>query len=598
MANNFIKQYVADKRTGANLVGIHVDTQSPYSLDRGTGGAMLSAIEEIAKRADEAKIKNEKMNLLLDTEEKNIQFEKEVLSNPLVYRDQKLYEEALNQFQQIRIEKEKMIAKSDYLTLEEKKLMVKRMKNNDDLFLKGIISERSSIAIQQQTNDLLANMDRKVAIASGLDINDIGGAEQSIEDLTELVDDFQGLTKISDTEATALLSKKVMEIETNKINNFTSKIVASNSLSIEQKRAKLNNLLNNNINDAVLDKIAEGYATQIKYTQSDEDYLNNKEYFKANLKSVYEEARTRVNQHLNYLKVDRDVDGERAKKEELKRINDLNEAYNSNSYTKILKAKTGMTHQWQDILNLESVAITSNNPFISPAYDLYGMGLKEINENKMYIKDFIPKEKMDEYNGQIEARMKDLKQSRFDATYEVLGGVIKDLPTEVGEAFLNSFASQNGEYQQNEYKIMIDGIKDPTNEKFIQARKFNALLNQSGKITSTGLSMAMQVPEITRLANKVMEKSKNKITLPIAYQTITQLYVGTNAITRTVPITKLPSDANYDDFLKEVLTSKNKEIKNQLIKSFGSEDEMIDTIVDLKEDRKILYPAPLIGGNN
>ena len=598
MANNFIKQYVADKRTGANLVGIHVDTQSPYSLDRGTGGAMLSAIEEIAKRADEAKIKNEKMNLLLDTEEKNIQFEKEVLSNPLVYRDQKLYEEALNQFQQIRIEKEKMIAKSDYLTLEEKKLMVKRMKNNDDLFLKGIISERSSIAIQQQTNDLLANMDRKVAIASGLDINDIGGAEQSIEDLTELVDEFQGLTKISDTEATALLSKKVMEIETNKINNFTSKIVASNSLSIEQKRAKLNNLLNNNINDAVLDKIAEGYATQIKYTQSDEDYLNNKEYFKANLKSVYEEARARVNQHLNYLKVDRDIDGERAKKEELKRRNELNEAYNSNSYTKIIEAKTGRVPQWQEILNLESVAITSNNPFISPAYDLYGMGLKEINENKMYIKDFIPKATMDQYKNQIETRIKDLKQSRFDATYEVLSGVIKDLPAEVGEAFINSFSAQNAVYQQNEYKIMVDGMKNPLNEKFMQARKFNALLSKSGKITSTGLSMAMQVPEISRIANKIVERSKNKISLPVAFEVTAQLYVGANTITRTVPITDMPSDKNYDDFLKEVFTSKNGEIKNQLKIELGEEDEMIDTIIELKGDRKILYPAPLIGGNN
>lgn len=598
MANNFLKKYISDKRTGANLVGINVNTQDPYSLDKGAGAMIFSTVEKIAKRIEETQIENEKANLLLDSEEKNIEFQKKVLSNPLVYKDQKLYEDALKKFETIREEKLGKIISSEYLTREEKQIMAKRMRNNDENFLKNIIAQRSMVYIEQQMNELSANIDRKVAIASEIDIDDIEGTEQSIKDLTKLVDEFQGTTKISDTEATALLSKKVMEIEANKLNKYTSKIVTSNSLSIEQKIAKLNNLLNNNINDAVLDKIAEGYATQIKYTQNDEDYLNNKEYFKANLKSVYEEARTRVNQHLNYLKVDRDVDGERAKKEELKRINDLNEAYNSNSYTKILKAKTGMAHQWQDILNLESVAITSNNPFISPAYDLYGMGLKEINENKMYIKDFIPKVKMDEYNEQIEARMNDLKQSRFDATYEVLGGIIKDLPTEVGEAFLNSFASQNGEYQQNEYKIMIDGIKDPTNEKFIQAKKFNALLNQSGKITSTGLSMAMQVPEITRLANKVMEKSKNKITLPVAYQTITQLYVGTNAITRTVPITKLPSDANYDDFLKEVLTSKNKEIKNQLIKSFGSEDEMIDTIVDLKEDRKILYPAPLIGGNN
>lgn len=349
MANNFIKQYVADKRTGANLVGIHVDTQSQYLLDRGSGAAMLSALEEIGKKADEAKIQNEKQNLLLSAEEQDLQFKKEVLSDPLLYKDEEKYRNALTQFETIRREKESRILKSEYLTPDEKKLMARRIRNNDELTLVDMMSKRNGVVIEKQVDDIIANMDRRVAISSDLSLNDVKGAELAIQDFTDMADNLQKLTGMTDSEVSLLVSERVMRMEEGRFNKAINEIVNS-SMNLDQKRAKINNLLSVVKNDNLLTKMAESYASQIKYSKTDEEFKTSVEFFKSRINDVYENVKIFSTRELTRMELNTKAK-ERNIKQLLNTENKIRRYIKSGDSYKLAKELTGIEYTTDEMVN-------------------------------------------------------------------------------------------------------------------------------------------------------------------------------------------------------------------------------------------------------
>lgn len=349
MANNFIKQYVADKRTGANLVGIHVDTQSQYLLDRGSGAAMLSALEEIGKKADEAKIQNEKQNLLLSAEEQDLQFKKEVLSDPLLYKDEERYRNALSQFETIRKEKESRILKSEYLTHDEKKLMARRIRNNDELTLVDMMSKRNGVVIEKQVDDIIANMDRRVAISSALSLNDVKGAELAIQDFTYMADNLQKLTGMTDSEVSLLVSERVMRMEEGRFNKAINEIVNS-SMNLDQKRAKINNLLSVVKNDNLLTKMAESYASQIKYSKTDEEFKTSVEFFKSRINDVYENVKNFSTRELTRMELNTKAK-ERNVKQLLNTENKIRRYIKSGDSYKLAKELTGIEYTTDEMVN-------------------------------------------------------------------------------------------------------------------------------------------------------------------------------------------------------------------------------------------------------
>jgi hypothetical protein len=349
MANNFIKQYVADKRTGANLVGIHVDTQSQYLLDRGSGAAMLSALEEIGKKADEAKIQNEKQNLLLSAEEQDLQFKKEVLSDPLLYKDEERYRNALTQFETIRREKESRILKSEYLTADEKKLMARRIRNNDELTLVDMMSKRNGVVIEKQVDDIIANMDRRVAISSDLSLNDVKGAELAIQDFTDMADNLQKLTGMTDSEVSLLVSERVMRMEEGRFNKAINEIVNS-SMNLNQKRAKINNLLSVVKNDNLLTKMAESYASQIKYSKTDEEFKTSVEFFKSRINDVYDNVKNFSTRELTKMELNTKAK-ERNIKQLLNTENKIRRYIKSGDSYKLAKELTGIEYTTDEMVN-------------------------------------------------------------------------------------------------------------------------------------------------------------------------------------------------------------------------------------------------------
>ena len=349
MANNFLQKYVADKRTGANLVGIHVDTQSQYLLDRGSGAAMLSALEEIGKKADEAKIQNEKQNLLLSAEEQDLQFKKEVLSDPLLYKDEEKYRNALTQFETIRREKESRILKSEYLTADEKKLMARRIRNNDELTLVDMMSKRNGVVIEKQVDDIIANMDRRVAISSDLSLNDVKGAELAIQDFTDMADNLQKLTGMTDSEVSLLVSERVMRMEEGRFNKAINEIVNS-SMNLEQKRAKINNLLSVVKNDNLLTKMAESYASQIKYSKTDEEFKTSVEFFKSRINDVYENVKNFSTRELTRMELNTKAK-ERNVKQLLNTENKIRRYIKSGDSYKLAKELTGIEYTTDEMVN-------------------------------------------------------------------------------------------------------------------------------------------------------------------------------------------------------------------------------------------------------
>lgn len=349
MANNFLQKYVADKRTGANLVGIHVDTQSQYLLDRGSGAAMLSALEEIGKKADEAKIQNEKQNLLLSAEEQDLQFKKEVLSDPLLYKDEEKYRNALSQFETIRREKESRILKSEYLTPDEKKLMARRIRNNDELTLVDMMSKRNGVVIEKQVDDIIANMDRRVAISSDLSLNDVKGAELAVQDFTDMADNLQKLTGMTDSEVSLLVSERVMRMEEGRFNKAINEIVNS-SMNLDQKRAKINNLLSVVKNDNLLTKMAESYASQIKYSKTDEEFKTSVEFFKSRINDVYDNVKNFSTRELTRMELNTKAK-ERNVKQLLNTENKIRRYIKSGDSYKLAKELTGIEYTTDEMVN-------------------------------------------------------------------------------------------------------------------------------------------------------------------------------------------------------------------------------------------------------
>lgn len=605
MANDMLKKYVAEKRTGANLVGIQVDTQNAYLLDRGTGPMMLNALEEIAKKADIARIENEKQNLLLEAEETDLKFKKERLSDPLVYSDDEKYYGAMSDFNNLRKKKEALIAKSSFLTLEQKKQMIGRLKNNDELTLIGMMEKRNGVVIQKQVDDIIANTERKVAIAGQLSVNDVGGKEQAVQDITDMAENLKNLVGWNDSQASLYVSKNIMAMEKNIFGNEINKIINS-GFSLSEKKNKINNLLSVVNNEEILNKMSEQYASQIKFNVTDEEFKESVNYFKAKIKDVYADVKATAHNQLEMIKSKEEAAYERAKNKELERINKINKAYNEGSFYKMLEAEEGTAIAYSDILAAESIADAENKPEKSFVYKHYGKSLEDFNSGNMYIKDFIPQETTDNLNGEISRRMKDLKQSRFEATYDVLSKFIikENMTPTVAKTFINSFAATNGEYQQQEYTVIIDQIeaqmKNPKKKvetsEFRKVRKINDVISRSGEVSNTMLSVAMQTPEITILADEIVKKSGNTITPYVAYKTATQLYLGVNSITGTVPIADYEDDKQRAQFLKEVFSSKNFEIKRKLNETLGTDDEITSILSETKKDRKILFPAPMVGG--
>lgn len=329
MANDMLKKYVAEKRTGANLVGIQVDTQNAYLLDRGTGPMMLNALEEIAKKADIARIENEKQNLLLEAEETDLKFKKERLSDPLVYSDDEKYYEAMSDFNNLRKKKESLIAKSSFLTLEQKKQMIGRLKNNDELTLIGMMEKRNGVVIQKQVDDIIANVERKVAIAGQLSVNDIGGKEQTVQDITDMTETLKNLVGWNDSQASLFVSKNIMATEKNIFGNEINKIINSR-FSLSEKKSKINNLLSVVNNDEILNKMSEQYASQIKFNVTDEEFKESVNYFKAKIKDVYNDVKASSYNQLESIEKQINYENKLKKMEYDQEIE--NAIYNKNPY--------------------------------------------------------------------------------------------------------------------------------------------------------------------------------------------------------------------------------------------------------------------------
>lgn len=329
MANDMLKKYVAEKRTGANLVGIQVDTQNAYLLDRGTGPMMLNALEEIAKKADIARIENERQNLLLEAEETDLKFKKERLSDPLVYSDDEKYYGAMSDFNNLRKKKESLIAKSSFLTLEQKKQMIGRLKNNDELTLIGMMEKRNGVVIQKQVDDIIANTERKVAIAGQLSINDVGGKEQVVQDITDMTETLKNLVGWNDSQASLYVSKNIMAMEKSIFGNEINKIINS-GFSLSEKKNKINNLLLVVNNEEILNKMAEQYASQIKFNVTDEEFKESVNYFKTKIKDVYNDVKASSYNQLESIEKQMNYENKLKKMEYDQEIE--NAIYNRNPY--------------------------------------------------------------------------------------------------------------------------------------------------------------------------------------------------------------------------------------------------------------------------
>ena len=121
MSNEYLRKSVADRRTGANLIGINVDTSNMRDLTPEFEMA-FNQLEAFAKETDEIKINSEKKKIQLEIEKSRLEFKDKYLSDPSVYSSQEKWDEVTRLYEEERKNAKKRISESKYLSKDEKML--------------------------------------------------------------------------------------------------------------------------------------------------------------------------------------------------------------------------------------------------------------------------------------------------------------------------------------------------------------------------------------------------------------------------------------------------------------------------------------------
>ena len=125
MSSEYLRKSVADRRTGANLIGISVDTSNMRDLTPEFEMA-FNQLEVFAKQTDEIKINSEKKKIQLEIEKSRLEFKDKYLSDPSVYSSQEKWDEVSRLY-----EEERKKAKKEFLKVvifqQMKKLYIVRI---------------------------------------------------------------------------------------------------------------------------------------------------------------------------------------------------------------------------------------------------------------------------------------------------------------------------------------------------------------------------------------------------------------------------------------------------------------------------------------
>ena len=355
MASEYLRKSVADRRTGANLIGISVDTSNIRDLTPEFEMA-FNQLEAFAKQTDEIKINSEKKKIQLEIEKSRLEFKDKYLTDPSVYSSQEKWDEVTRLYEEERKKAKKRISESKYLSADEKTLYSEDVDLDFKKDWLDPLNKRNGAVVQERISAAMSNIDMITSIASMGNIYDNGVIEKAIKDIKTEYKDLISLGVQTESDMNFTLAQKIPMIEGSLfLKKLDQDIIKNpNYATAKEKMAEVDKIIDTFKNPERLEQISKQYGF--------ED--NAKKYFELKTAEVYGSLRKDVERNLYNLEQSRKR-LENQQREKTANEKNVRLAVNNNDTYKLTKFKTGLDYSFKNMLddekNIETLYGEENN---------------------------------------------------------------------------------------------------------------------------------------------------------------------------------------------------------------------------------------------
>ena len=299
MASEYLRKSVADRRTGANLIGISVDTSNIRDLTPEFEMA-FNQLEAFAKQTDEIKINSEKKKIQLEIEKSRLEFKDKYLTDPSVYSSQEKWDEVTRLYEEERKKAKKRISESSYLSADEKVLY----NENIDLDFKRSWLDpkmkRNGVVAQERVDEATMLFEIAVNNACLDDLYKTDTIDKFIKRVDEIYNPLINSAISTKSDKNKAIIKGMSRIEGTRLSRkLESDILYNPMLSDEQKKAEINKAIETLKNPQRINDITENMTKEFGYDNYE------KEYLKSSLKAQYENASIKLSKDLYNLEKDK-----------------------------------------------------------------------------------------------------------------------------------------------------------------------------------------------------------------------------------------------------------------------------------------------------
>ena len=298
MSSEYLRKTVADRRTGANLIGINVDTSNMTGIDT-TYLQAVEQLEKFAKQSDELKIQNEKNKIALESEKKRIEFQQKYLEDPSIYTDQSKWENVCKLWEEEKKNQKKRVAESIYLSKDEKTIYSKQIDNNFAQAWTAPMVKRNEAELRMRVDEATQLLETAIFNSSQSGLYRIDTIDNFMKTGDKILSPLVTLGGMTEQDKISTLIDSISKIDIAIFNrNFESQIIYNNGLTYEEKKAKISEI-KSMMSDKRINEIADSFAKHYKINDG------QKEYLKYKLKQQYEKSEIKLDKQLYNLEKDK-----------------------------------------------------------------------------------------------------------------------------------------------------------------------------------------------------------------------------------------------------------------------------------------------------
>lgn len=273
----YMEKVVENERTGANISGIRVETQTSALLNRPDLQG-LAELERIAKEADQVNLKNKQQKFMLDLEAMDLEFQ-EKWNGPLIYNDQEKYETMLSEKKALESEKAALVQQNQFFSLGEKDILRQQLSNRHTEIVLDHQKKRNTVVLRQAIDDSQANLDQYVTLSSKVNIHDYNRINEYNEQIVENIKSLQVLTGMSDEEVINAAAFRIQQATNARYQTYLNDMILSGDLPLQEQERRVNEL-ETVMND---EKYKRSVAKELASKLPTDDKKEAEDYFYAKL---------------------------------------------------------------------------------------------------------------------------------------------------------------------------------------------------------------------------------------------------------------------------------------------------------------------------